>query len=110
MEFDIRASFLIVSFGLLCNCPSFAFAPITSREDVLSKKSGIIYLIGERHNQPKDIEQKEFLGALAREGLIWLGLEGIEAKEEDALVFGLEELATRGRSPSANGSLRTCFI
>lgn len=70
------------------------FEKITNPEDALSKKLGVIHLIGEKHCLTQDIDQRELLKKLANEGKVILGLEGLseeKGREFCSTVFGIEE-------------------
>lgn len=70
------------------------FERITNPEDACSKELGVIHLIGECHYLTQDINQRELLKKLAKEGKIILGLEGLsekEGREVCSTVFGIEE-------------------
>lgn len=77
----------------------YAFKGIKTAQDALNKEAGIIYLVGENHNNKADIKQKELLRKLATQGEIVLALEGLDSNLNETL-FGLEETNTNHISAS----------
>lgn len=88
---------LITTIGLLATffvSSIYGFERIMSEEEALSKEEEVVYVIGEVHNNKRDIFQKTMLKQLAEEGKIILGLEGENRDWErppTSTAFGLEE-------------------
>ncbi len=86
----------IISYAVLMLSMSFcsfgyAFDRIKNEKDVVSKKAGVIYLIGEKHDDKDDIKQKSLLKEAAEKDKILLALEG-EVEDFGGTLFGLDEL------------------
>lgn len=90
MRFVISAIFLIINFSSL----GYAFYRIESKNDAINKEAGIIYLVGELHNDKDDVNQNSLLIQLANAGQILLATEG-QVDDSSETLFGLEELNTR---------------
>lgn len=71
----------------------YAFSHINNESEALSKQHDCIYLIGEKHDELLDIDQKDLLLHLANEEKIILAIEGLsqDENENNNHLFGLEE-------------------